>query len=529
MTQKNKTPQHSSPKTSSEKSKQIDPKEILRSIESLGAVAELAEGDAARPIFGTTLFIASCPVDTRFGEFTAFVFQDLIHKGYIVALAKGDIQEAEQLYTRIHSSCVTSETLRGCDCDCIKQLEGALQKISEKTAGVLFYLIQEGRGVGYVAKARDRMLVQAALDEISTFEAYQAMGLKKDYRNYENIKAICHLLGLTAPFVVLTNNPDKVEALKALGLTVKGVEGIDIDPGPFNLAYLTSKAASGHLIKKHSGEVPRRAIPPEAVETFNPQVVEQAGRFIFAARYFLPMKPVDGEILLIKSQIQAFERTRSLAQYQQGEQPLIVGIRASHGERVLVKIDRKNLGRYREEHPTDELVALLTSPYWFAVHVYYDIVRSQEFVVLMHGSERYERTPVVRIHSDSIFDRFPLRDVSNRDKLKQSARMIVENGYGMIVLLHDDGRGAGFGAHATDLMYRNARLSETSEETYQLLGVDYDLRDYESAMQLICHHLPDRRLEMIMSSLEGLVKKHEILLALKKFEIKVERWHFLES
>ncbi len=122
-----------------------------------------------RPITGTTLYLATCEIETVYGSFTAYVFQDIIHKGYIIALACGDVFNAKTLYSRIHSSCITSETLRGCDCDCVEQLNGALKLISEKGKGVLFYLMQEGRGVGYIAKARDRMLVQAASDGISTF------------------------------------------------------------------------------------------------------------------------------------------------------------------------------------------------------------------------------------------------------------------------------------------------------------------------------------------------------------------------
>ena len=146
-----------------------------------------------RPLYGTTLFLATCPLATRFGLFRAYIFQDLIDKHYIIALTHGDILQAKTLHTRIHSSCVTSETLRGCDCDCVQQLEGAFKVIAEKGRGILFYLMQEGRGVGYVGKSRDRMLVQASLDQLSTFEAYAAMGLKKDHRNYESISHICHL------------------------------------------------------------------------------------------------------------------------------------------------------------------------------------------------------------------------------------------------------------------------------------------------------------------------------------------------
>jgi 3,4-dihydroxy 2-butanone 4-phosphate synthase/GTP cyclohydrolase II len=82
----------------------------------------------------------------------------LITKGYILAIAHGDIK-SQTLYTRIHSSCVTSENMRSLDCDCVLQLEGAMKKIAEKKNGILFYLIQEGRGCGYVGKSRACMIV----------------------------------------------------------------------------------------------------------------------------------------------------------------------------------------------------------------------------------------------------------------------------------------------------------------------------------------------------------------------------------
>ena len=192
--------------------------ELLAQLGDASVKPESKSALTERAVHGTTLFVASCSVETRFGVFQAHVFQDLIHKGYIIALAHGNLH-AKTLYTRIHSSCVTSETLRGCDCDCVQQLEGALEVISKRHHGILFYLMQEGRGVGYVAKARDRMLVQASGDRISTFQAYAAMGLKKDYRNYEDVSHICHLLGLTkTKWVLLTNNPDKISAMSAAGL-----------------------------------------------------------------------------------------------------------------------------------------------------------------------------------------------------------------------------------------------------------------------------------------------------------------------
>ena len=75
------------------------------------------------------------------------------------------------------------------DCDCVFQLNGAIKKISE-TDGILFYLIQEGRGCGYVGKSRGCMMTQAseATDKpLTTFDVYKAMGMKHDYRNYSNV------------------------------------------------------------------------------------------------------------------------------------------------------------------------------------------------------------------------------------------------------------------------------------------------------------------------------------------------------
>ena len=144
-------------------------------------------------IWGTTLYIDESNIQTRYGQFKAYTFQNLVHKGYIIALAFGDINN-EVLYTRIHSSCITSETFRSQDCDCVQQLYGAFKKISEKGNGILFYLIQEGRGCGYVGKSRACMHVQYKEDKITTFDAYDMLGMKKDYRDYTSVKDICHIL-----------------------------------------------------------------------------------------------------------------------------------------------------------------------------------------------------------------------------------------------------------------------------------------------------------------------------------------------
>lgn len=482
------------------------------------------------PIHGTTLYLAQCDLDTVFGPFKAFIFQDIIHKGYIIALTHGDIKRAKRLYTRLHSSCVTSETLRACDCDCVQQLEGAFKVIARKGDGVLFYLMQEGRGSGYVAKARDRMLVQASRDQISTFQAYHLMGLKKDYRNYESVTDICHLLGIDADFVLLTNNPDKIEGMKAQGLRVVAAETLEFEPSPFNLTYLTSKQESGHILKKTLAS-PRlkRALPPEQVYPFQPYALEDAQRFIYAASYFLPIKPVDNEILLTAQQFADVFRDKSIDDYMAEPDPLILSQEELRHNRFLVRIQHDRLLSYRGSHEEDPIIDLLTTPYWFQVHVYYDLVTNQEFVVLSHGHARIGDAPVVRLQSESLFNRFPLRCVDNRDKLTKSIKMIVRYGVGVIVLLYNDGRGAGFGAYAADRMLRELGMAHSSDDSYRKLGVDYDSRDYDAAVRLLKHHVPRNRVQMVVNSPQSLVKKNDCASALEEHQVEIHKWLFLEE
>eukprot|EP00003_Mantamonas_plastica_P011117 TRINITY_DN206_c0_g2_i3.p1 TRINITY_DN206_c0_g2~~TRINITY_DN206_c0_g2_i3.p1 ORF type:complete len:281 (-),score=88.29 TRINITY_DN206_c0_g2_i3:72-914(-) len=220
---------------------------------------QLADNARATRIYGTTVFVGAIDVDTVFGGFKAITFQDLIQKNYIIALCHGPIVSAELLYTRMHSSCVTSETMRSLDCDCVSQLNGALKKISEET-GILFYLIQEGRGCGYVGKSRACMNVQwheNTENEINTFEAYESLGMIHDYRDYRNVKDIVHLMGLESdkPFSLLTNNPDKISKFKTLGLNLERVDAIEIPPNPFNQQYLSSKEMYGHILYQTKAKV----------------------------------------------------------------------------------------------------------------------------------------------------------------------------------------------------------------------------------------------------------------------------------
>jgi 3,4-dihydroxy 2-butanone 4-phosphate synthase/GTP cyclohydrolase II len=483
-----------------------------------------------RPLYGQTLHLASCALDMRFGTFRAHIFQDIIDKHYIIALVHGDLRDAETLYTRIHSSCVTSETLRGIDCDCVQQLEGALEIIAKKGRGILFYLMQEGRGVGCAGKARDRMLVQASLDRLDTFQAYAAMGLRKDHRNYDNLSHICHLLGITAAFIVLTNNPDKLDALRAQGLNIAAAEPIEYEPSPFNLSYLTSKATGGHRLTRPAASDIERAQPPAPVAAFRPRALARARRFIHAASYFLPVKPVDNEILLNAAQFaKTFPDPGALERHLAAPRPLLTGCQPLRADRFLVRIDRPALAAHALAHPDDPLAGLLTTPYWFRTHVYYDIVTSRDFVVLTHGTPGPADAPVIRIHGESLFNRFPLRAAADRDHMKHTIRHIVTYGAGALLLLHDDGRGAGFGAYATARMMTETGQAPSADEACRQLGAGHDNRDHAAAILLLRHHIPGQKIQMILNSPATQMKKNACAAALNAHKFDIEKWIILDA
>jgi len=121
---------------------------------------------------GTLLAVDARPLSTPHGRFRAHRFHDLATERPVLALAYGTITGREPVLARVHSSCVTSEVYGACDCDCAEQLDAALAHVARRGRGVLFYLMQEGRGAGFVAKALDRMLVQASGHRLTTFDAW---------------------------------------------------------------------------------------------------------------------------------------------------------------------------------------------------------------------------------------------------------------------------------------------------------------------------------------------------------------------
>jgi GTP cyclohydrolase II len=236
---------------------------------------------------GTLLAMGREALPTRHGDFVVHRFHDCATGAAALAVTCGDLAGPEPLLARVHSSCITSEAFGARDCDCAEQLDAALAHIAERGRGVLFYLMQEGRGAGFVAKALDRMIVQASGNRLTTFDAYAQLGLPDDQRTYGEVAAMVRLLGVEAPLRVLSNNPDKVAALRDAGAPLDGTEALQIRASVYSQHYLDAKSRAGHTVAATGGIA---AELPEAVSILAPAPLPTAPRFVRVAAYLLPVR-----------------------------------------------------------------------------------------------------------------------------------------------------------------------------------------------------------------------------------------------
>ena len=339
----------------------------------------------------TTLHVGQRRLSIRHGEFIVHFFLDLASRQTAMAIVCGDLDGTTPLLARVHSSCLTSECLMGRDCDCAEQLEAALATMARAGEGVLFYLMQEGRGAGLTAKARDRMIVQASGNRINTFEAYAEMGLPPDLRRYDAVAPMSRLLGIRAPLCLLTNNPDKASAVaKALAdedISVCRIQPIQGPTSPFNSDYLSAKHDSGHALSRPDRRA--GALPPERVRLVPPIVLPGEKNRILTASYFLPV---------------------SL--------PVSNGRKASEVDCVE----------------------------WFRLGVIFDCETARESIVLTHPlscvADAVENAANIsqsdRLVSMSLFDRLPTRRAPGREALIRSLLAIRERGEGSVAVVFDD-------------------------------------------------------------------------------------------
>jgi len=195
----------------------------------------------------TVRYVESSRLPTSWGDFDIHGFEDPELGKEHVVLTCGDVAGDEPVLARVHSECLTGDALFSMRCDCGSQLRAALEAIAAEGRGVLFYLRQEGRGIGLLNKIRAYHLQDEGAD---TVEANEQLGFGPDMRDYSILLPMVRHLAITR-VRLMTNNPRKVSALSDLGVAV--IERIPLHCGsnPHNEKYLLTKAGKlGHLFQR---------------------------------------------------------------------------------------------------------------------------------------------------------------------------------------------------------------------------------------------------------------------------------------
>ena len=184
--------------------------------------------------------MAEADFPTRWGQFRIMGFEGLFYGDRrveeAVALVMGNIHVKPPL-VRIHSQCLTGDVFGSLRCDCRQQLEMALSMIAQAGAGVLVYEMQEGRGIGLMAKLQAYELQDQGRD---TVQANEELGFKADQREFQLPAEVLKALGLKA-VRLLSNNPQKVAALEAAGIKVTERVPCEVEPHAASEKYLNTK------------------------------------------------------------------------------------------------------------------------------------------------------------------------------------------------------------------------------------------------------------------------------------------------
>ena len=204
---------------------------------------EPIEASASLPHKRRVSLRAEALVPTAHGEFRFLAYKDRVTGTDHLAVVSGEIGEAPLV--RVHSECLTGEAFDSLKCECGPQLEAALDAI-EQDGGIVVYMRgHEGRGIGLINKLRAYSLQERGLD---TVDANLALGLPADARDYAAAAGILADLGVDK-VRLLTNNSDKVNQLRELGLDIVEQVPLLVGVGPNNHQYLATKRdRMGHII-----------------------------------------------------------------------------------------------------------------------------------------------------------------------------------------------------------------------------------------------------------------------------------------
>lgn len=196
---------------------------------------------------------AEANVPTEYGTFRVLVYREEVPvpgaRGVTqplehMAITCGDVA-GDNVVVRVHSECWTGEVLHSLKCECREQLDFALRTIAQEGRGAVFYLRQEGRGIGLGDKIRAYKLQEEGID---TVDANRLLGLPDDTRRYHAAAFMAADLGVRS-VRLLTNNPEKVRRLRAEGVPVVERVPVHIEPNEHNVGYLLAKSRRmGHAL-----------------------------------------------------------------------------------------------------------------------------------------------------------------------------------------------------------------------------------------------------------------------------------------
>jgi len=165
------------------------------------------------------------------------VYINTLNDEHHIALVKGNLTNGEDVLVRVHSECLTGDAFGSCRCDCGPQLEAAMEQIEKAGRGILLYMRQEGRGIGFVNKLRTYELQDGGMD---TLEANLALGFPGDAREYYVGVQILRDLGVKS-IKLLSNNPNKLSQVENYGIKITERVPIQVGQSEHNTSYLNVK------------------------------------------------------------------------------------------------------------------------------------------------------------------------------------------------------------------------------------------------------------------------------------------------
>jgi GTP cyclohydrolase II len=169
-------------------------------------IVKLAEGD----------------LKTKYGQYNEILFYDGQRES--IALVMGNVSGEEEVLCRVHSSCLFGHAFNSIECDCREQMEISQQLIQKEGKGIVIWLDQEGKGNGHFALLKS---VEHKRKGIAQADAYEAVGFKKDARDFTAAAEILKELGVKS-IIMLTDNKTKAESLTKNGVKVVGTKEVSL-------------------------------------------------------------------------------------------------------------------------------------------------------------------------------------------------------------------------------------------------------------------------------------------------------------